>query len=50
MSWGVVYYKAQDGTVPAETFLRSCPVGVRATILAVLEAVRGVATTVQRRW
>jgi hypothetical protein len=40
MSWGVVYYKAADGTVPAARFLTGCPTGVRATIPAVLEAVR----------
>ncbi|MGH2969398.1 MAG: hypothetical protein ACRDK0_10090 [Solirubrobacteraceae bacterium] len=40
MSWGVVYYKASDGRVPAEDFLDSCPAKVEARILAVLEAVR----------
>jgi Txe/YoeB family toxin of Txe-Axe toxin-antitoxin module len=40
MSWGIVYYKAGDGTVPADQFLESCPDKVEATILAVLEAVR----------
>lgn len=37
---GVVYYRAPDGTVPAEEFLDSCPPNVEATILAVLETVR----------
>lgn len=40
MSWGIVYYKAGDGTVPADEFLDSCPDKVEATIYAVLEAVR----------
>lgn len=38
--WGVVYYKTAKGAVPADEFLDSCPSGVEATILAVLEAVR----------
>ena len=40
MAWGVVYYQAPDGSIPAEEFLDSCPTKVEATILAVLEAVR----------
>ncbi len=40
MSWGIVYYKARDGSVPAEALLDACPLKVEATILAVLEAVR----------
>jgi Txe/YoeB family toxin of Txe-Axe toxin-antitoxin module len=40
MAWGVVYYKAGDGTVPADEFLDACTDKVEATILAVLEAVR----------
>jgi Txe/YoeB family toxin of Txe-Axe toxin-antitoxin module len=40
MVWGVVYYKAANGSVPAAEFLLACPTSVRATILAVLEAVR----------
>jgi hypothetical protein len=40
MEWGVVYYRAPDGSIPAEKFLDSCPTKVEATILAVLEAVR----------
>ena len=40
MPWGIVYYKARDGSVPAEAFLDACPLKVEATILAVLEAVR----------
>jgi Txe/YoeB family toxin of Txe-Axe toxin-antitoxin module len=40
LTWGVVYYKTSDGAVPAVDFLRGCPTGVRATILAVLDAVR----------
>jgi Txe/YoeB family toxin of Txe-Axe toxin-antitoxin module len=40
MPWGVVYYRAADGRVPADEFLDRCPDNVEATILAVLEAVR----------
>lgn len=40
MEWGVVYYKAANGSVPAENFLASCPVKVEANLEAVLEAVR----------
>lgn len=40
MPWGVVYYRAADGRVPADEFLDGCPDKVEATILAVLEAVR----------
>jgi hypothetical protein len=40
MAWGVVYYQAPDGSIPANAFLDSCPTKVEATILAVLEAVR----------
>src|SRR3954447_22907612 len=40
MPWGIVYYQARDGSVPAEAFLDNCPTKVEATILAVLEAVR----------
>jgi len=40
MEWGVVYYRASDGTVPAEVFLDAAPAKVEATLLAVLEAVR----------
>jgi hypothetical protein len=40
MAWGVVYYRAPDGSIPAEQFLDSCPTKVEATMLAVLEAVR----------
>jgi hypothetical protein len=40
MSWGIVYYEKEDGTVPAEDFLDSCPSKVDARFSAVLEAVR----------
>lgn len=40
MPWGIVYYQARDGSVPAEAFLDACPMKVEATILAVLESVR----------
>lgn len=39
MPWQVVYYKRQDGAVPAEEFLDGCPVGVEAKLEAVLSAV-----------
>lgn len=38
--WGVAYYRAADGSIPADDFLDRCPTKVEATILAVLEAVR----------
>lgn len=41
MGWGIVYYQAADGSVPAEKFLDACPAKIEARILAVLEAVRG---------
>jgi hypothetical protein len=40
MGWGIVYYQAADGAVPAEGFLDTCPIGVETDLLAVLEAVR----------
>lgn len=40
MSWGIVFYKAKDGTVPAEKFLSWCPPNVEANFLAVLDVVR----------
>lgn len=40
MGWGVVYYRAANGAVPAEAFLDSCPAKIEARILAVLEVVR----------
>ena len=40
MGWGVVYYRAANGAVPAETFLDFCPAKIEARILAVLEVVR----------
>lgn len=38
--WGIAYYRAADGRVPGQEFLVSCPLKVRATLRAVLEAVR----------
>jgi Txe/YoeB family toxin of Txe-Axe toxin-antitoxin module len=38
--WGIVYYRAPDGSVPAEDFLSSCPTKIEARILAVLDVVR----------
>ena len=40
MEWGVAYYQARDGSVPAEDFLDACPAKVAAKLLAVLEVVR----------
>jgi len=40
MAWGVVYFRAKAGLVPAEMILDSCPTKVEATLLAALEAVR----------
>lgn len=39
MRWDVIYYKALDGTVPADEFLDGCPPGVEADLIAVLDAV-----------
>ena len=38
-AWDVVFYQTADGTVPADDFLRGCPVKVRARLLAILDAV-----------
>lgn len=40
MEWGIAYYRAPNGTVPAEDFLDACPMKVEANLLAVLEVVR----------
>ena len=40
MQWGIAYYEASDGSIPASSFLDACPVKVAANIFAVLEAVR----------
>ncbi len=40
MAWGIVYYSAEDGSVPAEEFLDGCPTKIEARFSAVLEAVR----------
>jgi len=40
VQWGVAYYQAPDGSVPAADFLDSCPTKVDANFMAVLEAVR----------
>jgi hypothetical protein len=40
VAWGIVYYAKQAGHVPGLEFLKSCPVKVRAKLVAVLEAVR----------
>lgn len=40
MEWGIAYYLAPDGSVPADEFLDSCPTKVEANLIAVLEAVR----------
>lgn len=41
MAWDIVYYQASDGSAPALDFLKNCPTKVRATMLAVLDAVAG---------
>lgn len=40
MTWGIAYYQAPNGSIPAASFLDVCPVKVAAKIFAVLEAVR----------
>lgn len=40
MDWGIVFYADATGEVPAQAFLRACPVKVRATFIGVLDAVR----------
>lgn len=40
MAWGIVYFETEDGKVPAEEFLDSCPTKIEARFSAVLEAVR----------
>lgn len=37
MDWGIAYYRAPNGSVPAEDFLDGCPAKVEAKLLAVLE-------------
>lgn len=39
MTWDVVYHRRADDSVPSLDFLRACPTNVRATMLAVLDAV-----------
>jgi hypothetical protein len=39
VAWRIVYYATEDGRVPAEEFLRTCPIGVEAKLEAVLTAV-----------
>ena len=41
MAWGIVYYAAKGGEVPAANFLDGCPAKLEARFSAVLEAVRG---------
>ncbi len=38
-AWTVVFYKAADGAVPVDDFLRGCPVKIRARLMAILDAV-----------
>jgi hypothetical protein len=40
IAWGIVYFQAKDGQVPAEDFLDGCPAKIEARFYAVLEAVR----------
>jgi hypothetical protein len=37
--WDVLYFKAADGSIPAEEFLDACPTKVEAKLQAVLSAV-----------
>jgi hypothetical protein len=37
--WGVIYYRASDGTVPAVEFLDGCPGKLEGEFTAVLDAV-----------
>ncbi len=39
MTWDIIFYATAEGTVPGADFLDGCPAKVRATILAVLDAV-----------
>ena len=39
MAWDIIYYAPDGGVAPAIAFLATCPKGVKATILAVLNAV-----------
>lgn len=39
MAWNIVYYKADNGSVPAIDFLDSCPTKVEAEMIATLDAV-----------
>jgi hypothetical protein len=39
VAWETVFFRAADGSVPAEDFLDSCPTAVEAKIEAVLDAV-----------
>jgi hypothetical protein len=39
VAWDVIYYAAQNGSVPAVEFLAGCPTKVAANLLAVLDAV-----------
>jgi len=38
--WGIVYYQTAVGVAPVLDFMEACPKKVRATLAAVLEAVR----------
>jgi hypothetical protein len=39
MAWDIVYYRAADGSVPAEAFLDGLPAKIEARISAVLDSV-----------
>lgn len=45
MTWGVSFYKDESGALPAQDFLRTCPVTVRSHLTAVLKAVRDAPPT-----
>lgn len=40
MDWGIVYYRAESGEIPAEVFLERCPSKIEARFNSVLETVR----------
>lgn len=40
MAWDIAFYEIAEGKVPSREFLGACPVKVRATFIAVLQAVR----------
>jgi hypothetical protein len=47
--WGIVYYATEGASAPGLDFLKSCPINVRAKLVAVLEAVPPVLHPRQRQ-